>query len=201
MPRLTPRLEAAKQQAATKQILDFLSLIPVSLDVTESEMDEIIAEAEAFPAAVYQHSEEPDYLPVKRHKLRSKGALALQLEVYRYYVNGLGTREIARMMKRAPSTIERALEAAKEVAGERYRVTSASKSVLFAEIEKCPKCHKSLAARGNFCKQHDDKLAETTETKTYQREMVVGQPDFYTCGTARVSTMDVSRMDAKWVTE
>jgi len=200
MPRLTPKTEETKNQAATEQILAFLSVKPVRLDGTEAEINEILREAEE-PDEYFRELGRLGYFDdeleslqetqYKRHKLRSERAFKLQLEVYRHYNQGKGIREIASIMDRPVSTIQRALGLAKTLAGDRYQLTPASKSVVFAEIEKCPKCRKNLAAGGNWCNEHDDKLARVTETNTYQREKTVDSLDLVSDPLATASSLDM----------
>lgn len=173
MPRLTRKIEAAKQKAASDQLIEFLRLVPVVRDeLAEAEIEELMAEDEANG---WRYWEEPkDDPPVKlRHKLRSKTAHALQLEVYRRYVRGDGIRKIARDLHRHPSTIQRALELAIQLTGG-HKDTPA---IVFAEVDKCPKCRKGLAERENYCRAHEKKLAAVTETKSYLRELGVGSSD------------------------
>jgi len=78
----------------------------------------------------------------KRRARTDKKALALQLEVWRLYVQGLGTRAIAKELKRPVTTIQRALQSLKKFYGLPARDTY-EQHVLY----RCPQCRS-----GKLCK-------------------------------------------------
>lgn len=163
MPKLNPEREATLKKHAVEQVLALLDVVPVRIELTEAEIAQIYTQAELQTDRLVG-DEEVEFEPLERHKLHSQKALAFQLEVYRLYHKDLSLRAIAKALQRPLSSVQRALDAARELAGDRYRVTVNSRTVVFAEIEKCARCRKSQALWGGYCKTHDQQLADSTET-------------------------------------
>lgn len=150
MARLSPIRRAARERRAQRQYWALMDLTPapdLTLEQVE-EADRFVAMTDRELRAYYDGPEgkaeiaqyeydEAHSTPLIHGKLRArmnKKAFALQLAVYRLYVQGLGASAIAKDLQRPVSTVQRALESLDKFFGLPARDTPASESCVGESI-------------------------------------------------------------------